>query len=336
MLSIIVPVYNVEKYLDKCLSTIEKQTSKNFEAIIVNDGSTDNSESIILRYCNKNNNFYYYKKENGGLMSAYLLGIEKASGDYIGFVDSDDYVDFKFVEKMYDCNIENADIVICERNDIFENGDLKNNNESPFVSPGLYKENNCLDIYKKILPPFSGKHISNARWNKIFKIEIVVKNLKYLESKSRIMEDRFFTPSCMFSATSFKFIGSKLYFYRQRESGSNHSLASPNLYNAIKLLMNTQKQMLIDKKIYNVFEYQYESACLNYLSLYIERNLLIKESFKTRLHYSKLVVKDKDFKVFVKKHKSELKHKKGLAIKISYFFNSATLLSFFSLLSTKQ
>lgn len=332
MLSIIVPVYNVEKYLEDCLRSLETQTSNNFEVIIVNDGSTDGCQDIIDEYCLRNKNFSCYYKENGGLMSAYLLGIEKANGDYIGFVDSDDYVEPTFVEKMYDFNSNNADVVICDRIDLYEDGSMSFGDVSPLIPFGYYNENNNEIVYKHILPPFSGKHISNARWNKIFKKSIVLSNLKYCESKSRIMEDRFFTPSCMFTAKTFMFIADKLYYYRQRKSGSNHSMASPKLLDAIRLLINTQKSMLEDKGIFKLLQNEFESACLNYMGLYIERNLLIRQKFKQRLKYSRELINDKYFKLLVKKHKKELKHKKGFAIRISYFFRSPFVLSILSCL----
>ena len=336
MLSIIVPVYNVDKYLDACLLSIERQTCKDFEVIVVNDGSTDNSKQIALEYCKRNHNFFYFEKENGGLMSAYLFGIKKSKGDYIGFVDSDDYVEHDYVEKMYEFNKEKAEIVICERYECSEKGERIETNSNNVVPYGFYDSANSNVIYDNILPPFSGQHISNARWNKIFKREIVFQNLIYCESKSRIMEDRFFTPSCMFGAKTFKVINNKLYNYRQRKTGSNHSMPSPHLYESIKLLMKTQKQMLIDKGFYDKYESKYEVACLNYLSLYIQRNLLIKTDFKTKMLYSKYVVNDLKLKTYVRKHKKELKHKKGFAIKISYFFNSPFLLSLFSLFYIKK
>lgn len=326
MLSIIVPVYNVEKYLDECLISIERQTSKNFEVIIVNDGSTDNCQTIIEKYCSKNKNWSSYQKENGGLMSAYLFGIEKSKGDYIGFIDSDDYIDEKFVELMYDNNLEKADIVICDRYNII-NGNILSNKEDPLFS-GFYAQNNK-EIYKKILPPFSGRHISNARWNKIFRREIVLDNIKYCESKSRIMEDRFFTPSCMFDAKSFKFIDDKLYFYRHRE-GSNHSMSSPHLYDAIKLLIRTQKQMLLDKGLLDDYISEFEEACLDYVSLFVQRNILKNNKFKQRMLFSKQIVSDKAICLIVANNKKKLKRRLGFAIRILVFTRSALLFVLFT------
>ena len=103
LISIIVPVYNVEKYLKKCLDSILSQTYKNFEVIIVNDGSPDNSQKIIDEYKKKDKRIIVLEKENGGLSSARNYGIEHANGKYISFVDADDYIEKDYVEKLYDC-----------------------------------------------------------------------------------------------------------------------------------------------------------------------------------------------------------------------------------------
>lgn len=99
-ISVIVPVYNVYNYLDKCLDSLVNQTNTNFEVIIINDGSTDNSQEIIDKYVSENANMHSYIKENGGLASARNYGIEKASGDYILFLDSDDYYEPNTIETL--------------------------------------------------------------------------------------------------------------------------------------------------------------------------------------------------------------------------------------------
>ena len=105
-ISVIVPVYNVQKYIDNCLKSLVTQTIKDIEIIIVNDGSKDNSEKIIEKYV---------EKENGGLSSARNYGLEYATGEYIAFLDSDDYVDCKMYEEMYNlAKKENADMVECD------------------------------------------------------------------------------------------------------------------------------------------------------------------------------------------------------------------------------
>lgn len=121
MFSIIVPVYNVEKYLDKCLASISEQTFKEFECIVVDDGSPDNSNDIIDRYVNKDQRFKVIHQKNMGISAARNAGLAIAQGDYIAFVDSDDYISNEYLEK-FALKIANtdADIVICGFIDVFK------------------------------------------------------------------------------------------------------------------------------------------------------------------------------------------------------------------------
>lgn len=109
-ISVIIPVYNTEKYIEKCLESLAKQEMQDFEVIVVNDGSTDNSENVIKNYMQSSKlNIKYLEKENGGLASARNYGVEKASGKYISFLDSDDYLDknlFSELEKYIDKDID--------------------------------------------------------------------------------------------------------------------------------------------------------------------------------------------------------------------------------------
>lgn len=114
--SIIVPVWNVEKYLEQCLDSLVNQTLKEIEIIIVNDGSPDNSQAIIDSYVKKYPKLVRsFIKENGGQGSARNFGLSKAKGNYISFVDSDDWLDLNALEEMYNVAIANdSDVVICD------------------------------------------------------------------------------------------------------------------------------------------------------------------------------------------------------------------------------
>lgn len=156
--SIIVPVYNVEKYLEKCLDSLVNQTMKDIEIIVVNDGSPDNSQKIIDKYIKKYPKLIKgYVKENGGLSDARNYGIEIAKGEYIGFVDSDDYVEPTMFEKLYKKAKENDfDIAVCDVN-------LVGNSEayiSSEVSSDIYQKN---DVKKQMI------NIYPVAWNKIYK-----------------------------------------------------------------------------------------------------------------------------------------------------------------------
>ena len=154
--SVIVPVYNVEEYLERCLKSLVNQTLKDIEIIVVNDGTKDNSQKIIDKYAKKYKFVKSYIKENGGLSSARNYGLKYATGEYIGFVDSDDYVDENMFKDMYEYAIRNKlDIVISDTVNVFEN------NESYRVSNLKYSD----DIIKNyiISPPMAWIRLYNNK-----------------------------------------------------------------------------------------------------------------------------------------------------------------------------
>lgn len=198
--SIIVPVYNVEEYLERCLDSLVNQTLKDIEIIIVNDGSTDGSKEKIQEYINKYKNIVYLEKENGGLSSARNYGIPYAKGEYIGFVDSDDYVELTMYEKMYNKAIEEkSDMVECDF--IWE-----------------YPNKKREDIGKI----YSGKKeaIVEARvvaWNKIIKKDIIEKTKITFPEGLRYEDIEFFYKIVPY-LDKISFVKETLVHYVQRES----------------------------------------------------------------------------------------------------------------------
>lgn len=153
-ISIIVPVYNVENYLADCLDSLLKQTYKNIEIIVINDGSPDRSQKIIDQYAKKDSRIVPLIKENGGLSDTRNFGIKHARGKYIGFIDGDDYVEPDMCEKMYKKAIkENSDIVECN---LFHN----------------YPDKFDVEIGKKIYDPHEMIRMGRSvAWNKLYKRE---------------------------------------------------------------------------------------------------------------------------------------------------------------------
>ena len=123
LISIIVPVYKAEKYLRRCVDSILAQTYQNIEVLLIDDGSPDNSGEICDEYAEKDSRVRVFHKPNGGVSSARNLGLKEAKGDYIGFVDADDYIDKTMYEVLL-CNLikENSDISICSYNQEDSNG----------------------------------------------------------------------------------------------------------------------------------------------------------------------------------------------------------------------
>ena len=125
-ISVIVPVYNVENYLEKCLNSLVNQTIQDIEILVINDGSKDQSQKIIVQFATQfPEKIKAFEKENGGLSDARNFGLDRATGDFIGFVDSDDYVTETMFEEMYQlAQKNNAEIVICNLQKVNEHGEI--------------------------------------------------------------------------------------------------------------------------------------------------------------------------------------------------------------------
>lgn len=199
--SVIVPVYNVENYIEKCLESLVNQTLDDIEIVVVNDGSTDNSEKIIKKYIERNNSkIKYVVKENGGLSDARNYGMMFATGDYIAFLDSDDYVDVTTYEKMYKKAIEeDCDFVEC---DFIWKYDKKEVKDYGYC----YKDKHEM--------------LTNARvvaWNKLIKKELVDK-LQIGFPKGLRYEDVEFFYKLLPYINKYGFVKEYLIYYVQREN----------------------------------------------------------------------------------------------------------------------
>lgn len=164
LISIIIPVYKVEEYLEKCIESVLKQTYTNLQIILVDDGSPDNCGKICYEYAKKDPRIEVIHKVNGGLSDARNVGIAKAKGKYIGFVDSDDYIK----EDMYEILINlikeyDADVSICNLYDVIDGKEYIRNNEN-----GI-QEYSRLEILKEVL---LDKNIQSYAWNKLYKKEL--------------------------------------------------------------------------------------------------------------------------------------------------------------------
>lgn len=159
-LTFIVPIYNVEKYVFKCLESIQRQTYKDFKVLCVNDGSTDNSRNIILDFVNKDSRFKLLDKENGGLSDARNYGLKQVDTKYVSFIDGDDFIEECFVEKtINEMRNNDLDILVFGYNQYYLEKNIKEANPLR-IHKGVYslKEN------KEILA-----YTPNAAWNKIYK-----------------------------------------------------------------------------------------------------------------------------------------------------------------------
>ena len=207
LFSIIIPVYNTGKYIEKCLKSVQEASGKDCEIIIVNDGSTDNSEEIILDFINNlpsdiKSNYIYTKKNNKGLADTKNVGIEKANGKYISVVDSDDYIskDFYTIARKY---VDKYDIIVYDLYVVFEKDKTWN-----------YTARAWRDDRKNELSAFLNGAMSGSSCNKIIKKELY-NNYKFPVGKQ--YEDTAVTPFILTDAKMIKYIPYPLYYYLQRE-----------------------------------------------------------------------------------------------------------------------
>jgi glycosyltransferase involved in cell wall biosynthesis len=150
LISVIIPVYNVEKYLRQCLDSVLNQTYTNYEVIMVDDGSTDSSYDICREYCEKDCRFKAFHKENGGASSARNYALSKASGDYVFFLDSDDWLDPTTLESLVVvAKKENADLVFCEAQAFDDHGTITQN--SSYGYKIRYQTNDAFHVMSQMM-----------------------------------------------------------------------------------------------------------------------------------------------------------------------------------------
>ena len=212
LISVIVPVYNVEKYIRKCIDSIIQQTYENLQIILVDDGSSDSSGKICDEYAISDKRIMALHKKNGGTASARNLGIESSEGDYIAFIDSDDYIEKDMIEVLYrSLDHANADISICGYSYIDESGRYLE--ESGNVS---FPDEVITDT-KVAFGHFLDGHAEYyvVVWNKLYRKEIW-KNLRFPED--RICEDAYVAHHIISRCKTIIYVNSILYFYVQRDS----------------------------------------------------------------------------------------------------------------------
>lgn len=222
--SIVVPIYNVEMYLEKCIESLINQTYDNIEIILVDDGSTDNSHNICKNYAQKDNRIKLIHKENGGLSDARNVGIENATGKYITFVDSDDWLSYDYCEIMVKhMNEENVDIVMAKLVSVY-------NDDYVFVHKSNYNKNVYTNL--EALEKFEDT-VNVVAVAKLYKKELF-NNLRYKVGK--IHEDEFMFHKIFFEAKNVLALDSALYAYRQRENSITTAKYSLKRLDALEAL----------------------------------------------------------------------------------------------------
>ncbi len=255
--SVIVPVYNVEKYIARCLDSLVNQTIKNLEIIVVNDGSTDKSDEIIKQYQNKYSNIIYVTKENGGLSDARNYGMKYATGEYVAFLDSDDFLNNTMYEKMYEKALStNCDYVECDFYWSFpkeNNLDATSNNiadyENRIDERIEYKDKNEMFIYSRVVA-----------WNKLIKREIIKNEFP----KGLYYEDIEFFYKLLPDIKSTEYVKEPLIYYVQRQGSivNKQSDKTKQIFNVLDNVIKYYRDNNIYEEYRDELEYTYTRLLL--------------------------------------------------------------------------
>ena len=226
-ISVIVPIYNVEDYLERCIESICRQTYRNLEIILVDDGSTDSSGAICERYAAHDRRIRVIHQKNGGLVSARKLGLKASAGDYIGFVDGDDYLE----PEMYAALLG----IMCRENvDFVHSGYYVNEN------PGIYgtgkstaiqieDDSRKKDVWEYILSPASARRISPSIWSKLYRRELILEAYYGVPDENSYGEDLLNLCNCVLKASSFYITDRAYYHYVIRPDSMVHKKSVQNI-----------------------------------------------------------------------------------------------------------
>lgn len=235
-ISVIIPAFNVEKYIENCLESIITQKHKDLEIIVVNDGSTDNTPQIIKKFSKEDSRIVVIDKPNGGLSSARNAGLDVATGDYIGFVDGDDYIHEEMYQKLYHlCEENECDIAVCGYVRKYSNREAFSNSKKVLQ----YSSQEALaELISSI-----GLH--DYAWDKLYKKELF-ENIRYPIGK--MYEDVFTTYKLFYKAKKVVSLDEPLYYYIQRDGSILRKGFSEKQFHQLEALEEI-KRFLSEKHI---------------------------------------------------------------------------------------
>lgn len=291
-ISIVIPVYNIKKYLGECIDSVLNQTFTEFELILVNDGSTDGSGNICDEYKKKDSRVIVIHQENSGVSCARNKGIDAARGDYIAFVDSDDIIEKSMFEKQYLAIIENdVDCVISGITYFYEEVSLNKTFSTPTGKVMMFDDFN--DWYNE----FDKNFVLCSPCSKLYKKSIIKKyDIKFAE-KFSILEDGMFEIDYLSSCKSVYCLGVSLYFYRQFDGISLMKKFNHNAIEALEIYIEKYNKLIpylnknnltrvydifISYFLYFIFQIYTRSSFNNY-NKYSNLKKSIKKIYKTGL-----------------------------------------------------
>ncbi len=308
--SVIVPVYKVEKYIRQCIESVLNQTYKDFELILVDDGSPDNCPRICDEYALKDERVVVIHKENGGLVSARKVGAKTAQGEYVACLDGDDYFMINFLEefsKIIECF--SPDIIVGGYNYAYDNGEVKD--RLMMEREGYYDKKGIEENFMSyLIEDIKGKYFSPNIWGKVYKRNIYVNSQLKVDSRIKIGEDHCCTKVCIFNAESVYVSNERLYYYRQNDSSMTKNKSVFDI-NAPKLIAKHFEKN-IDLSLFDFQEQVYRRTVHDLFNAAVSQ-FNGKDGYKAAKARVKTALKDEYYKIAIKKCKFKVFSKGWLA-----------------------
>lgn len=289
LISIIVPVYKVEKYLERCVKSIQEQTYTNLEIILVDDGSPDRCGQLCDEFAKLDERIKVYHKENGGLSDARNYGVERANGEYIGFVDSDDYIHESMYEKLYEAIKKSGTLIVeCGLTRVYKNT----------LRPHYEGEDYFLILDKQgyLKEYLENRRLYGSAWCKLIHRDLA-KKIKFPIGK--IYEDAFYTLELLNNVDKYTLISGNYYYYYIRENSITTRPFSSKDMNYIEIMEKICNYTLSNFPIYR--EQLLVRLTFAYISIF--NQLIVTDNYKKKNEYKILREKLKDirFKIITNK-----------------------------------
>lgn len=324
LVTIIIPVYNAQRHLEDCIKSLMKQTMQSCEFIFVNDGSKDESQSIIEKYQKNDSRIVLVNQENQGVSVARNNGISKAKGTYLGFVDADDYVSNDYFEKLFQIARQtNCDILVTNFSTVSKDTIFSN---VPIFEVG--KNFTSKEIQQQLIPYFIKEDNLNPVWNKFYKTDVIKNNGIHFPKGIIIGEDGLFNLQAFNAAKSIFFTDFSGYFYREIENSAVRDVQNKDYFKIAlqQYHYDYQNQFGVQLETNEIEKLKSIRFINNIMSL---TNIYLNSNFNSsqKMKYIKAMMKDKIVQKSIKKYWVEIMFNKTkyqqfilYCIKVKSFF----------------
>lgn len=336
LISVVVPIHNAEKYLEKCLNSIIHQTYTNLEIILINDSSADNSERVCFEFMKRDKRIKYFSHNEGSAGLTRNYGIDRANGEYIVFVDADDFIDEYMCEKLYTAMMENnSQACFCGYNE------LSDKNENRVFSKGTNIINYDEEKIKNDLL-FNAVYVENishklplyAVWNGMYKVEIIKKyNIRFFDEKTSLSEDSIFNYAYISKCKNVTLINEALYnhvLYNQNSICSKYNTRYNYIDSWYEHILNLSANQNIN---YEELQYRLNERYIEFTIVRIRQEILLRKgSIFSKIKQIKNILNGKNLKKIIKdiefKNKSSKRKVLLFLIKKRFAFLIYTMIGF--------